>query len=60
MEKTLDDLIARLTAIRAAEGENIAIDGPALELTRHYVKGSDGEFTCSAIRLSLPTKKFSE
>lgn len=60
VDKTLDDLISRLTAIRKAEGKNIDIDGPALELTRKYVKGSDGEFSCAAIRLSLPARKFSE
>ncbi|WP_342650905.1 hypothetical protein [Pseudomonas sp. REB1044] len=53
MEKTLDDLIARLTEIRAAEGKNIDIIGPGLDLVREYQKAPGGETECHAVRLGL-------
>jgi hypothetical protein len=50
MATTLDDLIARLTAIRDAEGKNLDIVGPGLELVREHRQGQD-----EAVRLHLTT-----
>lgn len=49
MTTTLDDLIASLTAVREAEGKNLDIVGPGLELIREHRPGQD-----EAVRLNLP------
>lgn len=53
MDKTLDDLIARLTAIREDEGKNLDIVGPGLELVKEHCKDAGGEADQYAVRFIL-------
>ncbi|UBM27173.1 hypothetical protein K8374_09540 [Pseudomonas sp. p1(2021b)] len=57
MEKSLDELIARLQAIRESEGRDIDLVGPGLDLIREHRAGADGGAECHALRLHLVARE---